>query len=398
MSISDSEQYDLIDQLAEDFAARFRRGERPSLKEYIDRHPNLADEIRELFPAMVKVEQVEGLWHGEEQTGDSVAANPPLRQLGDYRILGEIGRGGMGVVCEAEQISLGRPVALKVLPHRVSTDITTLERFRREARAAARLHHTNIVPVFEVGQDGDVCHYAMQFIQGQSLDTVITELRHLRGRSGLKGSSRLAPVCEPGEPGTQLDAHGQAATRQLAESLLTGRFAPEGPGLAMSVALETPPQAGPFEPSPASATDIGLEAVSVSSTSQCSSAMMPGGTQVSATGRSDRSFHRSVAHIGLQAASALVHAHGRGVVHRDIKPSNLILDTDGIVWVTDFGLAKGEDDRLTQTGDILGTLRYMAPERFDGQGGPRADVYALGLTLYELLVLRPAFDSPTGWR
>ncbi len=122
--------------------------------------------------------------------------------------------------------------------------------------------------------------------------------------------------------------------------------------------------------------------------------MMPGGTQLSATGMSQRAFHRTVAHIGRQAASALAHAHARGVVHRDIKPSNLILDTDGVVWVTDFGLAKGEDDRLTQTGDILGTLRYMAPERFDGQGGSPADVYALGLTLYELLLLRPAFDSP----
>ena len=109
---------------------------------------------------------------------------------------------------------------------------------------------------------------------------------------------------------------------------------------------------------------------------------------------SHRVFHRSVAHIGRQAAGALVHAHARGVIHRDIKPSNLLLDTDGVVWVTDFGLAKAEDDGLTQTGDVLGTIRYMAPERFLGQADPRSDVYALGLTLYELLVLRPAFDSP----
>ncbi len=80
-------------------------------------------------------------------------------------------------------------------------------------------------------------------------------------------------------------------------------------------------------------------------------------------------------------------------MHRDIKPSNLLLDTEGVVWITDFGLAKGEDEGLTQSGDILGTLRYMAPERFRGEGDARADVYALGLTLYELLTLRPGFDS-----
>src|SRR5271169_6769368 len=98
MSISDSEQYDLLDRLAEEFAERFRRGERPALKEYTDRYPELADDIRDLFPAMVKVEQAEGGLQGWEQTTDSRAANPLLREVGDYRILREIGRGGMGVV------------------------------------------------------------------------------------------------------------------------------------------------------------------------------------------------------------------------------------------------------------------------------------------------------------
>ena len=123
--------------------------------------------------------------------------------------------------------------------------------------------------------------------------------------------------------------------------------------------------------------------------------MLPGGTQVSAVESSGRRlpFFRSVAQIGRQAAQGLAYAHARGIVHRDIKPSNLLLDTAGVVWITDFGLAKADDDGLTATGDILGTLRYMAPERFRGEGDARADVYALGLTLYELLTLRPAFES-----
>jgi WD40 repeat protein/tetratricopeptide (TPR) repeat protein len=101
-----------------------------------------------------------------------------------------------------------------------------------------------------------------------------------------------------------------------------------------------------------------------------------------------------LARIGAQVADALEYAHKHGIVHRDIKPSNLLLDARGTVWVTDFGLAKVDDQRnLTHTGDILGTLRYMAPEAFEGKTDHRGDVYSLGLTLYELLTLRPAFGE-----
>ena len=133
--------------------------------------------------------------------------------------------------------------------------------------------------------------------------------------------------------------------------------------------------------------------MSPSASPSSSSAILPGGTQLSSVESGRRSFFRSLAQIGRQVAGGLAYAHARGIVHRDIKPSNLLLDTEGVVWIADFGLAKGDDEGLTQTGDILGTLRYMAPERFRGEGDARADVYALGLTLYELLTLRPGFDS-----
>ena len=101
-----------------------------------------------------------------------------------------------------------------------------------------------------------------------------------------------------------------------------------------------------------------------------------------------------MASIGVQVADALEYAHKQGILHRDIKPSNLLLDTQGTVWVTDFGLAKADDQQnLTHTGDILGTLRYMPPEAFEGKADARGDVYSLGLTLYELLAFRPAFDE-----
>src|SRR5262249_21130429 len=156
--------------------------ERPSITEYVDKHPELACKIRDLFPALVVMEEV-GPNREDSCSSPGNQALPLLRipeQIGDYRIIREIGRGGMGVVYEPEQKSLGRHVALKVLPNRASGDTSCLSRFRREARSAARLHHTNIVPVFEVGEADGIHFYAMQYIQGQSLDELVLELRRLR--------------------------------------------------------------------------------------------------------------------------------------------------------------------------------------------------------------------------
>ncbi|MFO0959500.1 MAG: serine/threonine protein kinase, partial [Isosphaeraceae bacterium] len=173
---SGTRDYGRFDELAREYAERSRRGERPNLQEYIDRLPEMADAIREKFPALAAADQAEGDAREDASPPPAVAR---LRQVGDYRILREVGRGGMGVVYEAEQVSLGRRVALKILPGHVAGHRRALLRFRREARAAAGLHHTNIVPVFEVGRDGDVDVYVMQFIQGQGLDRVIDDLREL---------------------------------------------------------------------------------------------------------------------------------------------------------------------------------------------------------------------------
>jgi WD40 repeat protein/serine/threonine protein kinase len=402
-----SRDYSRFDELAQEFVERYRRGERPSLDEYVARLPEMADEIREMFPALVQVEQVEE--DARDEALQPPRAVPRLRQIGDFRILREVGHGGMGVVYEAEQISLGRRVALKILPGHVARDRKALERFHREAKAAARLHHTNIVPVFEVGQEGDVAFYAMQFIQGQGLDQVIAELGRLRGRNRQSPGLSSAKSVHIGKPDAGIETRSMRAAgspngmlEHVARSLLTGRLMSESLNSTTGIA----PTATVAKQSNAFGQDVTLggepgnagrnqfESRPVSDES--SSVVLPGGTALSMVESSGRRqpFFRSVAQIGRQAAQGLAYAHARGIVHRDIKPSNLLLDTEGVVWIADFGLAKGEDEGLTQTGDILGTLRYMAPERFRGEGDARADVYALGLTLYELLTLRPGFESP----
>lgn len=376
---ADSDQMSLVELLAEEFMERQQRGQKPTIGEYCDRHPDLADEIREVFEAVAMVEELKPASQDATGTfGDGVqTATKPLQHVGDYRIMREVGRGGMGVVYEAEQKSLGRRVALKVLPRSAAGDQNSLRRFQREARAAARMHHTNIVPVFEVGEDDDVVYYAMQLIQGQGLDLVVDDLRHLRSEKILKPSRdaafhSLAP--------TEFPAHS------LAASLVSGHF--EQRSLADSDTSEESGNDLSKEPAPE------LTETVISAAGSTVSALLPGKSELSTAQSNCNAYFLSVGQIGLQTAGALSYAHARGIIHRDIKPSNLLLDFAGVVWVTDFGLAKTSDSAMTHTGDILGTLRYMSPERFKGLCDARADVYSLGLTLYEMLALRPAFSSP----
>jgi serine/threonine protein kinase/TolA-binding protein len=310
--------------LLDDLANRLRAGQAADVEELALAYPEHAEPLRRLAPAVRLLAEVDR----SEASGDAPDRDPGpatgLSALGDFRILGELGRGGMGVVYAAEQVSLGRRVALKVLPLAATLDPRRLQRFQNEARAAGCLHHTNIVPVYAVGVAHGVHFYAMQLIEGQTLAAVIRDLcRH--------------------------DKHRPAT--------------PEG--------------------------DTGRR--------DADTAALPTGLSAEAGAR-NRQYVLAMTRLAKQAADALDYAHQLGVVHRDIKPGNLMVDDRGQLWVTDFGLAQfshGETG-LTLTGDMVGTLRYMSPEQALGQHtviDHRADVYALGATLYEMLTLEPALDG-----
>jgi serine/threonine protein kinase/Flp pilus assembly protein TadD len=388
-----------LDELAEEFAQRHERGEHPSISEYADRYPDLADQIRDLFPALLLMQEIRP--EPGAATGPFESAQEPVNgrrpeRLGDYRILREVGRGGMGIVYEAEQESLGRHVALKLLPSHALLDSQRLRRFQREARAAARLHHTNIVPVYGVGAHEGVHYYVMQFIQGLGLDEVLTELQKLRAARAPSTARARGPA--------RLDRSGPMTASNIAQGMLSGDFAAGREQFLASRERERPEEMNrdaalasrererPEDPPVAHAPGSPKEAPG--SPKSDSSIHLPGQAPHSTLSESGQQYWQSVARIGVQVAQALAYAHAQGTLHRDIKPSNLLLDTQGTVWVTDFGLAKasGAED-LTHTGDIVGTLRYMAPERFEGKSDARGDLYSLGLTLYELLTFRPAFDE-----
>jgi serine/threonine protein kinase/tetratricopeptide (TPR) repeat protein len=389
---------DPLELLAEEWRERLRRGETFEPDEYVERHPDLADEIRDLFPAIVMMEElkpVAGDLTGAYTGAAGLAVSTPgLERLGDFRILREVGRGGMGVVYEAEQESLGRRVALKVLPSQSLANRDQQRRFQREARATARLHHTNIVPVYGVGEAEGLHYYVMQFIQGAPLDQVLEELKRIRkAKSSASGKLNRGATPKPlAEPTTDVPpGSNQARPAEVARSLLTGAFRADSLSEVKDSGTTPPPTlTGPVI---AGQTPAPLPSSSPSGSLSDSSVHLPGQTTNKSLADSGRQYYVSVARIGVQVAEALEYANSQGIVHRDIKPSNLLLDNHGTVWVTDFGLAKAlaDGENLTHTGDIVGTLRYMAPERFVGHADARGDIYSLGLTLYELLVQAPAF-------
>jgi serine/threonine protein kinase/WD40 repeat protein len=330
----------LLGQLVEDFTARVRAGQLPDLEDYARRYPDLAERIRALFPTLLLLEGMAGGKAADPARAPGVGAAvlTPGQTFNHYRIERELGRGGMGVVYEAVHVPLGKRVALKVLPVFAAQGPSQLERFLREAKTAAALHHTNIVPVFDIGQAGGLPYYAMQFIPGCGLDQVLRQIQ--ADQPEVTPSAALPAPTGPYTAGASDEPHGVA-----------------------------PPGTGPVPKLVAVARAHSLD------------------------------FFRQVAELGIQAAGGLAFAHQRGVIHRDIKPSNLLLDEQGVLWITDFGLARRADDpALTHSGVLVGTPRYMSPEQAEAARRPidhRTDIYSLGATLYELVTYRPAFSGQT---
>jgi serine/threonine protein kinase len=337
----------LLCQVADEFTQRLNRGERASIEEYVEKHPEVAEQLRGVLMVVLQMR------------GSDVAPVLPdddryLRDqpLSDFRLLRKIGEGGMGIVYEAQQLSQGnRTVAVKILPYVAALDSRRLQRFKIEAETASKLNHEHIVPVYVVGCERGVHYYAMQYIDGLSLADIIKKLRQFAG---------LEPADQPPT---------------------VPWFSPAG----------APPAAG-TDPSQ-SAVRATEGSPDVKSDPTRLAMLMSEGSLHSPE------YYNTVARLGLEAAKGLehVHQHQTGVWHRDIKPANLLVDRLANLWITDFGLAQiRSDPRLSLTGELVGTLRYMSPEQILAKRVPidqRTDIYSLGATLYELLTLNPVFGG-----
>jgi serine/threonine protein kinase/tetratricopeptide (TPR) repeat protein len=259
-------------------------------------------------------------------------------RVGRYRLLEELGRGGQGQVFRAQDLELGREVALKILKGGVAISATARLRFKGEAEKAAKLDHPNIARVHEWGQDEGVSFIAMEFVRGPTLASWIRDQLRRRNSNG--------------DPESYSDG----------ETLVVG--------------------------------DSGA-------TTGAGSAKLGAGASSSSTATLDRQLLFEVSQLIESAARGLHEAHERGLVHRDIKPGNLIVTSDRGLVILDFGLARdetAETPALTLTGDVVGTPAYLSPEQLSGGKIPvdrRSDIFSLGVTLFECLALRRPFTAPT---
>lgn len=447
--VDDEPVEDRLDELAAEFVERCRNGESPTIADYAKEYPDLAKEICDLFPTIAQMEGLKVQIEQDQQPTSKrgmIAGHVPLSQLGDFRIIREIGRGGMGVVYEAEQMSLGRRVAIKALPLLSVSQPELVKRFQREARTAARLHHTNIVPVFGVGEAEGFHYYVMQLIDGIGLDTftgdntdtksdsiasqLMTELDALTDESQAQSLALLVPD-------QAADRNASVDNSENTDSVATAKSIPTRPADSSeptreladilhdnSTSLSIPSLRKVDDSVAVSQTDAGTandavveDAVPVPEEVRAKESLVDDTANHDLTAQqpriapsmsdgfgeqaspkkpsSDQTLSiAQIVEIGIQAADGLHYAHAQGTLHRDIKPGNLMLDGNGVVWVTDFGLAKAmEGDDITHTENVVGTVRYMAPEQFRGNTDSRSDIYSLGITLYELVTRKRAWAA-----
>lgn len=353
-----------LEEFAEQFSRQVRSGRHPTPEELDAEFPELTDDLKGFVNTLSILEEA-GFQHRTRGASPAVADSSGRRwtRVGGFRLIREISRGGMGIVYEAEQEALQRRVAIKVLPSSPLLTETQLARFRREGTAIARLHHSHIVPVFGTGEQNGVHYCVMQYIEGCSLDRLI---RTLRQRFGVDSDP---DADDRPSAGRSSSADALASDEALSA---TGDSSECSPLHAMHVLLD--------------------EVVTVPLNPRMKGQQTggPAGRRPAMPGV----YWKKIARIGADMADALSHAHGRGILHRDVKPGNLLMDNSGHVWLADFGVAKLTDhDNLTESGGFIGTLRYSPPEQFDGQSDARSDIYSLGLTLYELCALQPAFST-----
>jgi len=429
---------DRVGEAVELYLLAVEQGQPPDLDEFVARFPGLEEDIR---AALEGLELVHGLLGLGSATGSGSGRRGGLdhriesgKRIAGYRVVRELGRGGMGTVYEAVHVGLDRPVALKVLGVHAAPDSSARRRFLNEARTAAGLHHTHIVPVFDVGQVGGLCYYAMQRIEGSGLDRVLKHLRRSRqvasgvgeAISGSRLPSSLAPRRATGQSDTR-PLRRSGLWSRLSASWRPGRSAAPGAPAAQKVpvalaAISSEPAGtngsralglpdGSTASWASSARESHLSDVSARAGAIPALARAPLPNLTATAPDRDRqagepppfdpprgpSYFRWAAKVALESADALSHAHQHGVIHRDVKPSNLLIDAKGSIWVTDFGLARRlADPGITHHDSLLGTPRYMSPEQArTGTIDGRTDVYSLGATLYELLTLRPPFDGKT---
>ena len=410
-----SESISPIEILVEEYAALLRQGNSVTIEEFAARHPDHAAALRKILVAVDLVERaaLQSVIASGSEAGNGFQQfekNIP-NSFGDFDIVRELGRGGMGIVYVAKQRSLKRLVALKVLPSSGPQAIKNRQRFRREAESAASLHHTNIVPVFGIGEQDGILFYAMQLIDGVPLNHVLdallgSESPHDNAMLGSAPQGRSQHFA-PAQAAAQLfqaeanavhdvvfqsTASNDDSTQRQEQTVAFQTFKPRQSTLDSTVTIVQ--SAKPAQDAESSQSHGSLDFDThpgVMATDKGLSEVATPGIELNAI------YFRNVARITASAANALQYAHQQGILHRDIKPGNLLLDRDTTLWITDFGLARPTDiANVTQTGEIVGTLRYMAPEQFHGQADQRTDIYSLGLTLFELLTLKPAVEFQHG--